>query len=45
VERRRDPMGDKKPQKTKKSKDKTKGVKGGATPSPEEPIEQKKSKK
>jgi hypothetical protein len=34
-------MGDKKPQKTKKSKDKTKGVKGGATPPPEQPTEQK----
>jgi hypothetical protein len=38
-------MGDKKPVKTKKSKDKTKGVKGGAAPSPEPPAEPKKTKK
>jgi hypothetical protein len=37
-------MGDKKPAKTKKSKDKTKGVKGGATPAPEQPTEQKTKK-
>ena len=38
-------MGDKKPQKTKKSKANTKGVKGGVTPAPEQPAEQKKAKK
>ncbi len=38
-------MGDKKPQKTKKSKANTKGVKGGATPSLEQPAEPKKVKK
>jgi hypothetical protein len=37
-------MGDKKPQKTKKSKTNTKGVKRGATPAPEQPAEQKKTK-
>jgi hypothetical protein len=35
-------MGDKKPVKTKKSKEKTKGVKGGATPTPEQPTEKTK---
>jgi hypothetical protein len=37
-------MGDKKPPKTKKSKDKTRSVKGGATPAPEPPAEQKSKK-
>ena len=37
-------MGDKKPPKTKKSKDKTRGVKGGATQAPELPAEQKSKK-
>lgn len=34
-------MGDKKPAKTKKSKEKAKGVKGGAATPTEQPAEQK----
>jgi hypothetical protein len=34
-------MGDKKPPKVKKSKDKSKGVKGGAAPPPEQPDDRK----
>ena len=37
-------MGDKKPAKKKNSKANTKGAKGGATPVPEQPTEQKQKK-
>jgi hypothetical protein len=37
-------MGDKKPAKTKKSKEKIKGAKGGATPAVEPASEQKNKK-